>query len=85
MGEHLQVGESYEAAARRGLREELGVEADDLRQLLGPHPNDFEYPDAGVIDREFNELWGVVFGGPIEPDGTWAHQCSCAGQHAGAD
>ncbi len=46
VSEHVQAGEDYESAARRGLREELGLEDVALRRLvtfrLEYGPNDLE-------------------------------------------
>mmetsp|Transcript_39147 Transcript_39147/g.84841 ORF Transcript_39147/g.84841 Transcript_39147/m.84841 type:complete len:171 (-) Transcript_39147:97-609(-) len=58
--EHVQPGESYEAAARRGLLEELGVvDPPPLRQLHAAFLQENEYPALGKIDREFVEVWSL--------------------------
>jgi isopentenyl-diphosphate delta-isomerase type 1 len=56
VSEHLKPGESYLAAAVRGLREELGVEDIPLTRLVqfkmnyGPNDNEFSELYEGVID-----------------------------------
>lgn len=66
--EHLQPGESYEAGARRGLAEELGLDgaAIELRLLRGTHGSLVEAP--GIIDRELVQLWGARFDGAVAID-----------------
>eukprot|EP01062_Namystynia_karyoxenos_P053186 TRINITY_DN42981_c0_g1_i1.p1 TRINITY_DN42981_c0_g1~~TRINITY_DN42981_c0_g1_i1.p1 ORF type:complete len:235 (+),score=74.88 TRINITY_DN42981_c0_g1_i1:101-805(+) len=60
VGEHLQPGESYLAAARRGLAEELGWAPAAVGRMahteLGPPlPFDYEYGD-GRRDRQWSQL-----------------------------
>jgi isopentenyldiphosphate isomerase len=58
VSEHLKAGESYPDAARRGLREELGIEQISLKQILqfkmnyGPNDNIISTLYEGTIDRE---------------------------------
>eukprot|EP00295_Goniomonas_pacifica_P051240 CAMPEP_0175897956 /NCGR_PEP_ID=MMETSP0108-20121206/999_1 /TAXON_ID=195067 ORGANISM="Goniomonas pacifica, Strain CCMP1869" /NCGR_SAMPLE_ID=MMETSP0108 /ASSEMBLY_ACC=CAM_ASM_000204 /LENGTH=181 /DNA_ID=CAMNT_0017219295 /DNA_START=92 /DNA_END=640 /DNA_ORIENTATION=+ len=70
--EHVQPGESYEAAARRGLLEELGVvDPPPLRQLHAAFLQENEYPALGKIDREFVEVWSLPrFEGEVKIDGV---------------
>jgi isopentenyldiphosphate isomerase len=58
VSEHLKAGESYPDAARRGLREELGIAQISLKQILqfkmnyGPNDNIISTLYEGTIDRE---------------------------------
>jgi isopentenyl-diphosphate delta-isomerase type 1 len=66
-GEHLQGGETYEAGARRGLQEELGVDATalPLTRLRPARLQRHVEPALGVDDREFVELWRTTHDGPL--------------------
>lgn len=55
-GEHLKPGETFEEAALRGLKEELGVSHPKVRQLRGPKLNSFVH-ENGAIDKEFDSLF----------------------------
>ena len=60
VSEHLKPGESYLAAAVRGLREELGVDGIPLTRLVQFKMN------YGPNDNEFSELFeGVFEDGPL--------------------
>lgn len=58
VSEHLKTGESYPEAARRGLREELGIAQIPLKQILqfkmnyGPNDNIISTLYEGIIDGE---------------------------------
>jgi isopentenyl-diphosphate Delta-isomerase len=58
VSEHLKTGEDYPDAAKRGLREELGIESILLKQVLqfkmnyGPNDNIISALYEGTIDRE---------------------------------
>jgi isopentenyldiphosphate isomerase len=58
VSEHLKAGESYPDAARRGLREELGIAQISLKKILqfkmnyGPNDNIISTLYEGTIDRE---------------------------------
>lgn len=58
VGGAVEAGEEYLAAARREIREELGVESDDLRFLL-------EHLYEGPRNRSFIQLFEVTWDGPI--------------------
>lgn len=63
VSEHLKVGETYQAAAMRGLREELGLEAVELTRLLQFKMN------YGPGDNMINELYeGTLEGAPPRID-----------------
>ena len=64
-GEHMKPGESYEDAAKRGVEEELGVEAVDVKKI-GELRWTFE--GSGKRDNEFNELFTSRFRGRIRLD-----------------
>jgi isopentenyl-diphosphate delta-isomerase type 1 len=57
VSEHLKVGETYRAAALRGLREELGLPAIQLTRLLQFRMN------YGPGDNMINELYKGILGG----------------------
>jgi isopentenyl-diphosphate delta-isomerase type 1 len=59
VSEHLRAGESYRAAAVRGLREELGLEALRLRRLV-------QFRMAyGPNDNMINELYEDIYDGEL--------------------
>lgn len=57
VSEHLKPGESYLAAAERGLREELGIEGIPITRLVQFKMN------YGPNDNEFSEVYEGVFNG----------------------
>ncbi len=64
VSEHLKPGESYLAAAGRGLREELGVEGIPLTRLV-----QFKMQYGRPNDNEFSEVYeGVWDDSPIDID-----------------
>ncbi len=71
--EHVAPGESYEAAAVRGLQEELGVSsAPPLQLALQPSKRVLDYTTAAgkrVLDVEFVPLFTGQYDGPLQPDG----------------
>ena len=70
VGEHLQPGEDYAAAAHRGLREELGIAAVELTPLGGERPFRCDLPERGIADHELQAAFRGVFDGALEPDGV---------------
>lgn len=68
VAEHLKPGESYEDAAVRGLREELGVEDVAVEPLGGVVASRVEVPEAGVRDCELQQTFRCVFDGTVSPD-----------------
>lgn len=61
VGGHVDAGEEYEQAARREMREELGILGPGLERLYKYlHSNDFE--------SEFVTTYRIVWGGRILPD-----------------
>ena len=81
VAEHVQPGETCEAAALRGLEEELGLVAvpgghgnDATAALTGPSPPGHRrsvYDVPPVLDREVVETWhvrGVGLGARLAPD-----------------
>lgn len=65
VAEHVQPGESYEAAALRGLREELGLHNQALRLALQPSPRTLRYstPTRAVLDAEQVALFQAEWAG----------------------
>ncbi len=68
--EHVRPGESYERAAQRGLREELGVEHVVLEALGDVARAELEIPAHGVKDFELQQSFHGVFAGELRPDAT---------------
>jgi len=68
VAEHLQPGETYEKAALRGLREELGVARVALEPLGGVHRACLELPLSGLKDYELQQSFRGVFDGALEPN-----------------
>jgi isopentenyl-diphosphate delta-isomerase type 1 len=61
VGGHLDVGETYEEAARREMAEELGIRDTDLIYL-------YEYPIRNEIESENMRTYRCTYDGPITPD-----------------
>jgi isopentenyldiphosphate isomerase len=70
VGEHLQPGEDYAAAAHRGLREELGIAGVELTPLGAERPFRCDLPERGIADHELQAAFRGVFDGALEPDGV---------------
>lgn len=62
VGEHLKPNESFEQAAIRGLREELGIDEKNIIRLYKVRETRMEFGN----DRELIELWFCIYDGPIE-------------------
>ncbi len=72
VSEHLRVGESYQAGAMRGLREELGLEALRLTRLLRLKMN------YGPGDNMINELYeGLCAPGALAVDQREIARTAC--------
>ena len=70
VGEHLQPGEDFPAAAYRGLSEELGV-VDVTPLALGGERRLTQYrPELGVHDREVQQAFHAVYDGEPDPEPT---------------
>ena len=65
--EHLVPGETFEEAALRGLKEEIGVEADHVKFLFEMNYV-YEY-ENGLKDNELNAVFECVFDGKFKADG----------------
>jgi isopentenyldiphosphate isomerase len=62
VGGHLNLGEGFDAAARRELSEELGVDQDlPLAHL-------YDYPMRCATESENVRTYAVVYDGPITPN-----------------
>ncbi len=62
--EHVKAGESYEEAARRGLKEELGIKA-AVSKLKDVHLQKSEYFNGRIKEYEFIVLFVAKFDGKI--------------------
>ncbi len=66
--EHSQSGESYEQAAVRGLKEELGIDADKLKlEKLVKKKSIYEVKGQ-YCNREFIQLFKCIYDGKINYD-----------------
>lgn len=67
--EHVKSGESFIAAASRGLWEELSITA-EVKLLRPKHLQKGEYNKDGKVIKEYEvvELYGIVYDGPIRVD-----------------
>eukprot|EP00698_Gefionella_okellyi_P003327 TRINITY_DN1309_c0_g1_i1.p2 TRINITY_DN1309_c0_g1~~TRINITY_DN1309_c0_g1_i1.p2 ORF type:complete len:124 (-),score=41.97 TRINITY_DN1309_c0_g1_i1:310-681(-) len=65
---------SFEAAAKRGLLEELGLDVAKLgitlERILDTHLQQFEYSSVNKRDNEFVETYRLVFDGEVVVDGV---------------
>ena len=68
VGEHLTPGETYHAAALRGLQEELGVSGVELQAVGDTNTSSFIVPEQGIADQEFQQAYRGVYAGSIHPD-----------------
>src|SRR5690606_23163689 len=68
VGEHAQPGESFEAAALRGLAEELGVHGVHLTPLLDVRRASRRLPALGLHDRELQQSFRARYDGPVRAD-----------------
>lgn len=68
VGEHLQPGEDYATAARRGLMEELGVDDVVLEPVGRARWVRQEHRDLGVDDREIQRVYRACHDGPVTPE-----------------
>ncbi len=67
VGEHLQPGETYEEAARRGLEEELGLSGLEIRLVGGVLTGCFDYPADGMRDCELQQSFVTETDARITP------------------
>lgn len=67
VGEHLQPGEDYATAARRGLHEELGIDAGALETLGGVRRVSLDRPAQGIHDHELQQAFRLVHAGHVVP------------------
>jgi isopentenyl-diphosphate delta-isomerase len=74
VAEHLKPGESYEQAAARGLREELGVGGVRLMPLGAVVRAKLELPEQGVRDYELQQAFRGVFDGELRPDSAEVYE-----------
>lgn len=67
--EHVKSGENFKSAARRGLKEELSIEA-PVKLLRGKHiqRNEYMEKDSCIIEHELVELYYAVYDGVIKLD-----------------
>ena len=63
VGEHVKKGESFDAAALRGLKEELNIEG---ARILFVGEYEFNRRDEKTWNHEFVQLFNCVFDGKIE-------------------
>jgi len=68
VAEHLKPGETYEAGAARGIREELGVETGPLLALGGVRESRVELDDPPVRDFELQQSFRGVLHGRVTVD-----------------
>jgi isopentenyldiphosphate isomerase len=68
VGEHLVPGETYLAAAHRGLAEELGVRGVSLEPVGEVRRWRSHQVDLAIEDNELQQAFTGVHDGPFEPD-----------------
>jgi len=72
--EHVQPGESYKAAAIRGVFEELSITLDEKQQsnltpIGSPKLSKYEEPSKNIKDYEFQQTFKLIYDGPFKIDG----------------
>jgi len=70
VGEHLRFGETFHAAASRGLVEELGIAGVHLSALGGVVSARVSKPGNGIDDRELQQTFTGQYDGPLHIDRT---------------
>jgi isopentenyl-diphosphate Delta-isomerase len=68
VGEHLKPGESFAAAARRGLHEELAVTGVALLPIGPRRRAKHEDAERGIRDWEETQAYRGVYDGPLRGD-----------------
>ena len=68
VGDNLQPGESFRAAAARGLHEELGIGDVVLQTVGGVRASKFDNDELRVHDHELQQGFRGVYSGPMHPD-----------------
>ncbi len=68
VGEHLMPGETYRAAAERGLQEELGISGVALEPIGGVRRWRSHQPELAKKDHELQQAFTAVHDGPFKPD-----------------
>jgi isopentenyl-diphosphate delta-isomerase type 1 len=68
VGEHLLPGEAWEAGAKRGLKEELGIDGRDLTPLDGIRRGDLRFTELDIWDREMQQAYRCIHDGEIYVD-----------------
>mmetsp|Transcript_19230 Transcript_19230/g.24300 ORF Transcript_19230/g.24300 Transcript_19230/m.24300 type:complete len:181 (-) Transcript_19230:201-743(-) len=67
--EHLQPGETYADAARRGLQEELNItQTDDFERIREPQLHCIDDDEKEIHDHEFTELYLATYNGDVKID-----------------
>ena len=65
VAEHLRPGESYEAGAIRGLKEELGIDVANLDAIGSLAKACLEIEPLGIRDCEFQQSFSARFDGEV--------------------
>ncbi|OGE32129.1 hypothetical protein A2631_01515 [Candidatus Daviesbacteria bacterium RIFCSPHIGHO2_01_FULL_44_29] len=67
--EHLKPGETYTEAAKRGLKEELGIEA-KVKRIKPQHRQRSEYKQGQetIIENELVETYEAIYNGKLSFD-----------------
>jgi len=68
VAEHLQVGETFEQGALRGLLEELGVKGVALEAVGSVTRARLDLPEQGIKDYELQQAFRGVFDGELRPN-----------------
>jgi isopentenyl-diphosphate delta-isomerase type 1 len=66
-GEHVKPGEPFDVAARRGLKEELGIEV-NLKQIIPLHRIDSSDEEDKYHDNELIVTFKGIFNGEMKLD-----------------
>jgi len=70
VAEHLKPGETYEQGARRGLREELGVDEVTLEPVGEVTWARLDIAERGIKDYELQQAFRGTFDGELRPDSS---------------
>jgi isopentenyl-diphosphate delta-isomerase len=77
VGEHLQPGEDFHAAAVRGLQEELGIDNVGVTAIGSVRSSSCDIPRFDLHDHELQQAFRGTYDGPIREDPVEVAEVRC--------